>query len=204
MSKKNRKPKVIESRTYSQALGEVIEQEFFPDLPRLRSLHASETTRKRKPEVIDLTDTNLDEFHANISSSDELAFRNLQVLDRKRHMHNWSRLVPTEEPSEVALRIHAAANVDNHASSRSIVRKENTRLVEAATKYPLDSTIQGTLSAKSVLQKSRHRADDMVRNGKFDESTYSLPPIDSREQVAMKLEQSVSRDILHAGLRRKK
>ena len=196
-----RKPKILKPDQYSEALGDLIEREFFPDLSRLRCRHDPVNT-KRKSEVIDLTDSSIEDFHSKTLSNDEAAFRASQEIDRKRHSGMWTKVASRGESSKLALRLHPPSQVPNSASSKPLVRRENTRLPSQTSESALmiESKIQATLSAKSVIQESARRADIMIETGQFtDDDHYSLPPIDPREEVAIKLEQ----DILRGGLRKK-
>jgi hypothetical protein len=190
---KQRKRKILKAEEYSEKLGDLIEREFFPDLLRSR-----QSEEKGKSEIIDLTDSCVDEFHERNLSSDDAAFRASQSIDHRRHTAMWKKVATPGESSQIALRLHPPSQVPNSASSRPRVRRENTRLVEGNTEL-MEAKIQGTLSAKSVIQESTRRADRMIETGNFDDNHYTLPPVDLREQIAVKLEQ----DILRGGLRRK-
>ena len=197
---KRQKIKILKPDEYSQSLGGIIEREFFPDLVRLRSQHKDRNPQST--DIIDLTDSSIEEFHAKKLSTDEAAFRATQSLDRKRHDGTWTKLATPGSTSKLALRLHPPSQVPNHGSSKPLVHRENTRLAVSnpSSTVSLEAKIQGTASAKSVIKETMRRADAMVEAGRFDDDQYSLPPIDPREEVAVKLE----RDILRGGLRKKR
>jgi len=199
-----KKTKILKPEQYSEALGDLIEREYFPDLSQLRS-SGIVSHKKRNTDIIDLTETSIEEFHSKTLSTDEAAFRTSQSLDRRRHANKWTKIATPGESSQLALRLVPPARVPNHASSKPVVRRENTRLNTTNTSESLlmmESRFQATVTAKSVIQQSVRRADLMVEQGRFDpeDNHYTIPPVDPREEVAIKLEQ----DILRVGLRRKR
>ena len=197
-----RSKKILQAQDYMHALGNVIEREYFPDLSRIKSQQQGAPTSKRKHEVIDLTDSAIDEFHEKNVSTDQVNFRASQTLQRKHHETVWNKVASSGKSSTLALRLDPNPQVTSIPSSRPMVRRENTRLIRSDN-VRIDASVEGMLSAKSIIQQSTRRSERMVESGQFFNDGYSLPPTDPREQVAIKLEESVSKDILRAGLRKK-
>lgn len=194
--------KILKPQDYTQALGDVIEKEYFPDLSRMKSNEQGTVPSKRKHEVIDLTDSTIDDFHEKIVSTDQVKFKSSLILQRKHNDGVWDKVASSGASSKLALRLEPTPDIHTIPSTRPIVRRENTRLTPADT-VELHARIEGTLGAKSIIQQSTRRSERMIETGQFFNDGYSIPPSDPREQVAIKLEESVSRDILRAGLRKK-